>query len=148
MTVDAVSQTRVDVAFSHVALLVSDIEASVRWYRRLFGWTEHFVSSMSSELGDLNGFTGKPGTVAMGDVGGVRVEFVQMDTDDTLVAPTAKDRHGLFLLTVRVDDLVALRQRFERFGTTVVREGRIGHTTTLVVEDPDGQEVAVVWVEP
>jgi catechol 2,3-dioxygenase-like lactoylglutathione lyase family enzyme len=148
MSLDAVSATEVEVAFSHVALLVSDIDASVRWYRELFGWTEQFVQPLGSALGDLNGFTGAPGVVAMGDIGGVRVEFVQMATTEALAAPSARESHGLFLLTVRVDDLDAIRHRCAERGIAIVREGRLGQTTTLIVEDPDGQEIAITWVEP
>jgi catechol 2,3-dioxygenase-like lactoylglutathione lyase family enzyme len=150
MTPDAQLTTVTDVrfSFSHVALLVADLRASVCWYRDLLDWTEEFVSPMASELGDLNGFTGKAGTVAMGTVDGVRVELVQMDTDQALAPASARDRHGLFLMAIRVDDLAAVRRRCGQLGTRIIREGTIGQTTTLIVEDPDGQEIAVLGVEP
>jgi catechol 2,3-dioxygenase-like lactoylglutathione lyase family enzyme len=114
------------VEFNHVALLVSDIEASKRWYRDVLGWKEIFANRMPATLGDLNGFTGSGGDIAMGEICGVRVELVAMDTESALQPWSRNDRYGLFLMSVRVGDVDAIRARCTALGVPIVREGTIG----------------------
>jgi len=134
------------VDFQHIALLVSDVEVSKRWYADLLGWVEQFSSPMPVDLGDLNGFTGCSGDIAMGQIHGTRVEFVQMHTDEPLGRWVRNDHLGLFLLSVRVNDLDTVRSRCAELLVPIVREGGIGAggSTTLFVQDPDGQEIAFV----
>lgn len=132
------------VDFQHVALLVSDVEESKRWYSAVLGWKETFANRMPPDLGNLNGFDGKSGDIAMGEICGVRVEFVQMHTEVPLEPWHRNDHHGLFLLSVRINDVDAVRARCASLGVDIVREGLIGQTRTLFVCDPDGQEIALV----
>lgn len=132
------------VDFQHVALLVSDLETSKQWYRDVLGWQETFSNRMPTDLGDLNGFTGRGGDIAMGEICGVRVEFVQMHTDAPLRSWHRNDHYGMFLLSVRVNDVDAVRARCATLGVEIVREGLIGKTRTMFVCDPDGQEIALV----
>ena len=94
--------------FQHIAVLVSDLEVSKRWYAGLLGWTELFTQKMPSALGDLNGFTGCGGRISMGRIHGTRVELVEMHTETPLRRWAQEDRLGLFLLSVRVTDLTPL----------------------------------------
>jgi catechol 2,3-dioxygenase-like lactoylglutathione lyase family enzyme len=132
------------VEFAHIALLVSDIERSKRWYRDLLGWQELFSHVTPTVLGDLNGFKGTGGDIAMGEIRGVRVEFVQMHTDEPLERWRRNDHYGMFLLSVRINDVEAVRERCRNLGVEIVREGLIGQTCTMFVVDPDGQEVGLV----
>ena len=131
------------VDFQHVALLVSDLARSKQWYSDLLGWQELFTRDMPTDLGDLNGFTGTRGDIAMGEIRGVKVEFVQMHTKAPLRARQHNDGCGMFLLSVRTNDLDVVRARCSDLGVQIVRERLIGQTRTLIVRDPDGQEVAL-----
>ncbi len=132
------------VEFAHVAILVSDVERSKQWYGDVLGWKELFSQRTPSELGDLNGFTGKGGDIAMGEISGVRVEFVHMHTDAPLTQWRRNDHYGMFLMSVHIDDVESVHARCGALGVDIVREGLIGQSHTLFVVDPDGQELALV----
>lgn len=130
--------------FADVALLVSDLERSKNWYGDMLGWRELFSQAMPPVLGDLNGFAGRTGDIAMGEICGVRLEFVQMHTERPLKNWQRNDHYGIFLLSFRITDVAAVRARCATLGVEILREASIGQSRTVFVIDPDGQELALV----
>jgi catechol 2,3-dioxygenase-like lactoylglutathione lyase family enzyme len=128
--------------FSHVALLVSDIEQSASWYSQVFGWTELFRAEQTEMLGDGNGHGGR-GRIVMGKVGLTKVEFVQM-YDPTIEPWQLNDHYGLMLISVTVPDLAPIRANLDRLGVPIKREVDFGGTRLLMVADPDGIEAGFV----
>jgi catechol 2,3-dioxygenase-like lactoylglutathione lyase family enzyme len=130
--------------YSHAAMLVSDIEASAQFYKDVFAWEPSFASTFTDgSLGDANGFSGSPGRILMGQVGGVQLELVEMEPS-LEPRPLPPRSYGLHMVSVYVPDVAVARARCEKAGVDIRREVRIGDVLLLVVADPDGQEVGVI----
>lgn len=129
------------VDYGHLAVLVSDIERSARWYADVMGWEPLFEMEMTDgSLGRYNDLGGN-GRIAMGAIAGARVEFVQM-YDAPIAAPPAEAHYGLFLVSARVHDLDLARERCRALGVTISRD--LPADGLLFLRDPDGQEVCLI----
>jgi predicted enzyme related to lactoylglutathione lyase len=128
--------------YSHGAILVTDIERSASFYERAVGWKLEFARDFDDGLGEANGYGG-PGRIAMGKLGGVHLQLVQMHA----VKLERRDRQkhcGLFLCSVIVKDLAPVRERLKAEGIAITRELDIGLSHLLVLTDPDGQEIGIL----
>ena len=127
--------------YSHAAVLVSDIERSARFYERAMGWQKEFGGEYDDALGEANGYGGA-GRIAMGKLGSVRLQLVQMKV--RLERKTLQRHFGIFLFSVHVPDLSPVRVRLREANIAITRELDVGRVHLLVLTDPDGQEVGII----
>jgi predicted enzyme related to lactoylglutathione lyase len=130
-----------ELSFGHLAILVSDIDRSAPWYRDVLGWEQQFVQEQGSRLGEANGHGGA-GRISMGRIDTTMVELVEM-YEAPLAPWRRRDCYGLMLVSVRVADVDAARQRCEALAVPIVREVDFGTGRLLVVADPDGTEIGI-----
>ncbi len=135
------SETEIPFTYAHAAIMVSDIERSATWYERAMGWKREFAASYDGALGESNGYGG-PGKILMGKLGGVPLEFVQMDVK--LERKTRSPQYGIFMCSVHVPDLAPVRERLAKYDIPITREVDIATIKLLVLTDPDGQEVGII----
>jgi catechol 2,3-dioxygenase-like lactoylglutathione lyase family enzyme len=133
------------IAYGHLAILVSDLDRSVRWYTDAMGWVESWRQDTSGGwLGELNGLGGD-GRVAMGSIASVPVELVQMVDASAVRHDRRPQQYGLFLLSARVDDYDLARKHCEELDIEIARDVEFaGGGRLLVLVDPDGQEVCLI----
>lgn len=135
----------IDFRYAHAAILVSDIERSIPFYERAVGWELEFQADFDGSLGEANGYGG-PGRIAMGKLGGVPLELVQMQVP---LEPKGRPGHfGIFMCSVLVSDLSPVRARLRAGDIPITRELDVGRSRLLVVTDPDGQELGVIAPKP
>ncbi|MDD9932159.1 MAG: VOC family protein [Myxococcales bacterium] len=133
--------TDIQYSYSHAAILVSDIERSARFYERAVGWQHEFSREFDGVLGEANAYGG-PGRIAMGNMGGVHLQLVQMEVP--LETKGLQPHCGIFMCSVMVDDLEPVRERLRGADIPITRELDIGGVRLLVVTDPDGQELGIM----
>lgn len=132
--------------FAHLAVLVSDLERSTRFYVGLLGWEVAFDQAFDDgSLGAANA-VGGAGRIRMGAIDGVGFELVEMRRP--LTPRGAPDHYGTFLMSVRVPSLVGLAETATALGGEVRRRVPIGGSELLVIADPDGQEVGLIAPVP
>lgn len=135
------AMTEIDFKYAHAAILVSNIERSVSFYERAVGWEREFSGNYDESLGEANGYGG-PGRIAMGKMGGVPLEFVEMQVS---LERKERPRHfGIFMCSVVVKDLAPVRARLKAAEIPLTRELDVGRSHLLVVTDPDGQEIGII----
>jgi catechol 2,3-dioxygenase-like lactoylglutathione lyase family enzyme len=132
---------KIEYTYAHAAILVSNIERSVQFYERAVGWEREFAASFDESLGRANGYGG-PGRIAMGKLGGVPLEFVEMQVP--LERKQRPAHFGIFMCSVMVRDLAAVRARLAAENIPITRELDVGRSQLLVVTDPDGQEIGII----
>jgi catechol 2,3-dioxygenase-like lactoylglutathione lyase family enzyme len=136
--------TDIQFKYAHAAILVSNIERSVQFYERAVGWEREFAASFDESLGQANGYGGR-GRVAMGKMGGVPLELVEMEVS---LEPKQRPRHfGIFMCSVMVNDLAPVRARLQAAEIPITRELDVGRSHLLVVTDPDGQEIGIIALQ-
>jgi len=135
--------TDIKFKYAHAAILVSDMERTIDFYEKAVGWQKLFEKSYDDEsLGLGNGYR-VPGKIAMGLLGGVPLEFVQMQVElKPKVSPV--DHYGLMMCSVTVPDLAPVRERLAAAGISITREVDIAPVKLIVITDPDGQEIGIV----
>ena len=136
--------SKIEYTYAHAAILVSNIERSVQFYERAVGWEREFAASFDESLGRANGYGG-PGRIAMGKLGGVPLEFVEMQVP--LERKQRPAHFGIFMCSVMVRDLAAARARLEAENIPITRELDVGRSRLLVVTDPDGQEIGIISLQ-
>lgn len=134
--------SEIEYEYSHAAILVSNLERSMRWYERAVGWTQEFAGSYDDSLGQANGYGG-PGRIHMGRMGGVRLQLVEMQVQ---LHPKKELPHhlGIFLCSVTVKELAPVRERLRAAGIPITRELDVGKVRLLILTDPDGQEIGII----
>ncbi len=134
--------SEIEYEYSHAAILVSNLERSMRWYERAVGWMQEFAGSYDDSLGRANGYGG-PGRIHMGRMGGVRLQLVEMQVQ--LQAKKELPHHlGIFLCSVTVKELTPVRERLRAAGIPITRELDVGKVRLLILTDPDGQEIGII----
>ena len=132
---------------SHVSLYVSDMQASLRFYRDVFGFQEIFEEKVDGEA--LETITGKPGARLLavgGSIGGFRVELMESNTvPHELKAPGL----GLSVLSFRVPDAKQAYERVLELGYDCPHPP-VEHygTRMFFIADPDGQRIEMVEYIP
>jgi catechol 2,3-dioxygenase-like lactoylglutathione lyase family enzyme len=137
--------SEIDFKYSHAAILVTNIERSKPFYEQAVGWKQLFTAEFDEKLGEANGYGGR-GKIAMGDMGGVHLQLVEMQVP---LERRAFHKHcGLFLCSVMVKpkDVPAVRARLEAANIPITRELDVGRSHLLIMTDPDGQEIGIVVV--
>lgn len=135
--------TDIKFKYAHAAILVSDIERSIDFYERAVAWKLLFKKEYDDEsLGRGNGY-GVPGRIAMGLLGGVPLEFVEMQLPlEPKVSPVP--HYGLMMVSVTVPDLEPVREKLAAADIPITREVDIPPVKLIVITDPDGQEIGIV----
>jgi predicted enzyme related to lactoylglutathione lyase len=133
--------TDLEFTYGHAAILVSDIERSASFYERAFGWVREFSRDIDESLGVANGYGG-PGRIIMGKLGGVHLQLVQMQVP--LERKQRQNHYGIFMCSVMVKNLEAMRTRLKAEGIAITREVDVARSHLLVVTDPDGQEIGII----
>ena len=120
----------------HVALTVTDLEASAGWYRRVLGLEEAFTEQSERRGAIVLSFAGGPsivGLVQHGDGAGSRFDPAVVGLDH--VALSVGSRADLDAWTARLDD-----ENVPHSGVIDVPPGAI-----LNFKDPDGIALAFFW---
>lgn len=146
-------------ALHHVTLTVSDIEASIRFYRDVIGLRVTMDLPMGGSLATL--FSLRQGTgeraravmMTQGDSAIGQVELIEFWPPGATTAPKRPGDPGVFQLCfeVRGEELNDVHQRLLSRGikfftpAPVELELRgLGHIRALIVEDPDGVLVEII----
>jgi len=140
------------VSFSHLGICVSDLDASLRFYRDGLGFTEVAAHEVGEEFAALMEVEGVRLRSRMISKDGVTVELLGFDapgvTGDGSRRPM--NLRGLTHLSLRVDDVGATAAVVESLGGTVVRATRttipMGRSTLEFVycTDPDGVRIELM----
>jgi lactoylglutathione lyase len=137
--------------FSHVGICVSDLQASLAFYRDLLGFQEvHRLDSSGAITDRLLELEGVELTAVFLERDGVRLELLRYaapaHTGDA--RPGAMNRPGLTHLSLRVDDLDATLEVMRDKGVAILDHTRGGapeHGVGVVfVSDPDGTRVELL----
>jgi catechol 2,3-dioxygenase-like lactoylglutathione lyase family enzyme len=149
------------IRFDHVNIVVSDIEASVRFYQ-ILGLRRGFETTLRGEW--IERVTGLEGAYAQcvfmetsDGATGVRLELLRyFSPSGTTLAPNAlPNTHGLRHVAFTVDRLDELVQQLEGNGVTLVSEpvevpfavGTLGRKRLCYFHDPDGTLLEVAAYE-
>jgi len=130
-------------AFSHACIGVSDINASLEFYRRLLGFEVVFdVELEGASLETVTGTSGAKGRMVGGLVAGVMVELLGLGD----VPPGASGPHlGYTNLSFSVHDLDAAYRQVVDLGYQPAQEPvDIGGVRMFFVTDPDGTPIEII----
>ena len=140
------------VAFSHLGICVSDVDASLRFYCGGLGFTEMAAHEVGEEFAALMEVDGVRLRSRMIAKDGVTVELLGFDapgvTGDGARRPM--NQLGLTHLSLRVTDVEATAAAIEALGGTVVRSTRttipFGEASLDFVycTDPDGTRIELM----
>ena len=125
--------------FHHVALTVSDLDASIAWYESVLGLTTRFREPGDERRAAVLQF--EDGRFAVG-----LVEFA-----DSRDLPFDPHRQGLDHLAFSVDRLEDLHDWADRLGAAGVSHSgvvEIPPGAILNLKDPDGLALALFWDRP
>ena len=130
-------------AFSHVCVGVSDIDASLDFYRRLLGFEVVFdVELEGSSLESVTGTSGAKGRMVGGLVAGVMLELLGLGN----VPAGASGPHlGYTNISFSVRDLDAVYRQVIELGFQPAQEPvDIGGVRMFFVVDPDGTPIEII----
>lgn len=132
---------------SHVSINVADMDRSVEFYRRVFGWEQLFDERMEGP--GFEAITGVPG--AAGRACGGRVRDIRIELMCFNFTPEQPPGAGLGLrvLSLQVDDADAAYRDLRSSGVRVASEPvDLYGTRMFFVIDPDGQGIEMVQYIP
>lgn len=137
-----------DPRLGHVGLTVSDLDASIEFYRDVVG----MELTMRLETGgpwfdELTRNEGAIIDVAMLELGGVTLQLVEYRQGGDEAAPVAHHRPGSPHLSIEVDDVdrrhAAITASGRHHPTAIVEIAGVG-ARSFYVEDPDGVPVELI----
>lgn len=137
--------------FSHLGICVSNLEASLGFYRDALGFEA--VSELSASGAEIETLLKLPGAALRAVYlrrDGVVIELLCYEHPTAVGdgAPHAMNALGLTHLSMRVTDLDAAISKLEDQRVTVLRETRIHNRSldakAVFVTDPDGTRVELV----
>jgi lactoylglutathione lyase len=142
----------VSVAFSHLGICVSDLEASLRFYCEGLGFAEAGAHDVGEEFAALMEVEGVRLRSRMITKDGVTIELLGFDAPGVTGDGSRRDMNqlGLTHLSLRVDDVEAVAATVEALGGTVVRGTRTtipfgdGSLDFVYCTDPDGVRVELM----
>ena len=128
---------------SHVSINVTDMERSVDYYHRTFGWEQLFEEQMEGAAFEaITGVRGASGRACGGRIRDIRVEL--MCFNFTPPAPPGAGL-GLRVLSLQVDDADAAYRDLRGSGVKLASAPVDLHGTRMFfVIDPDGQGIEMV----
>ncbi|PKO49415.1 MAG: glyoxalase [Betaproteobacteria bacterium HGW-Betaproteobacteria-4] len=143
-----------DFTFSHVGVAVSDLQASLRFYRDGLGFKEGALIEPEEKLSPLLGLRPpiemKCQFLRLGSMVVELIEFKQPAFVAAPEVPRPLNHAGLTHLSFRVDDVDAMAERLERLGGTIQHSTRVeekdhGVDAQIVfVVDPDGTRIELM----
>lgn len=130
-------------AFSHVCIGVSDIEASLEFYRRLLGFEVVFdVELEGASLETVTGTSGAKGRMVGGLLAGVMVELLGLGN---VPGGVSGPHLGYTNMSFSVRDLDATYRQVIELGYQPAQEPvDIGGVRMFFVEDPDGTPIEII----
>jgi catechol 2,3-dioxygenase-like lactoylglutathione lyase family enzyme len=117
-------------ALSHMAIRCTDLDRSVDFYRKVFGY-DVFIDNRSQP----GGYT------VIGLLGGVAVELVKTAATDEQIARAQKERPALghSCIALSVEDIDATHAKLKAAGlTNTERPEQVGTVRVVFIRDPDG----------
>lgn len=137
-------------AWSHVIVLVSDLEKSVEFYKKHLGFEPVGEFDLSGEKLDriLSGNTGNKisnvkGRLVMGRIGGQHVELICYESEDKEVLPPP----GIGGFTLRVRDIEGAYHAALQSGLNPQTEPiEIEGSRQFFIADPDG--ISIEFTQP
>jgi lactoylglutathione lyase len=136
---------------SHVGICVSDSERSMRFYSELLGFRYaselELVGEPAATLLQLEGVAFRAIYL---ERDGLRIELLHYDEPPAHSGPTPRPMNqlGFTHLSLRVDDLDGLLERFAAAGVEILEHTRIGipeaKTHAVFIADPDGTLIELV----
>lgn len=152
----AQSQTSTDVAFSSgaisIGVVVSDLDASLAFYRDVIGMTPTRSFDISADFGQRSGLTnGTPVTVTVLKLEDhpQAAEWKLMSFGEEAAPPRSthiQDDTGMQYITLLVNDLGPFIERLEAHGVPFLGDTPIplGERHFVLVQDPDGTFVELI----
>ena len=103
-----------DIKLNHLAIVVDDMEAALRFWRESLGL---------AQAGEIESVTAEAVDIAFLSLGGARIELIQPTTDDSGVAKyLAKRGPGMHHLCLEVTDLDAKLEALSARGYELINE--------------------------
>ena len=148
---------RLFLGVDHTAIVVSNTEASLKFYRdvlglRIAGTSENYGTEQE-HLNNVFGARLRITSLRAGN-GGPGIEFLEyLAPRDGRPAPSDKRANDLFhwqtTLVVNAADMLAQNLLAENFrfvspGVVVISDGRLGFSKSLLARDPDGHVMALI----
>jgi catechol 2,3-dioxygenase-like lactoylglutathione lyase family enzyme len=139
------------VAFMHLGLCVSDVEASTRFYVQALGFRlERSLEILPPfhELIELPTIKAKARFLRLG---GMMLELMEYE-EPGFIGPAERrpmNQLGYTHITLVVDDLAAVSSRIEAYGGAVQSERKLSHAMGdfVFANDPDGARLEL-WQKP
>ena len=114
-------------ALDHVGIYVSDLERSLDFYRRVFGFPEHHRMRVGESK------------IAFLDIGGGLLELIQRPG-----APGEAPRGSWSHVAIEVEDYGAMESRLEGMGLELRKKTLDDGTRLAFCKDPDGHDVEIM----
>ena len=132
--------------FSHICIAVSDIERSLDFYTRLFGFDVVFDVELEGEsLEAVTSKEGAKGRMVGGLVGGTVIELLALGAPPGTGSGTSATRTGYTNISLSVPDLDAAVAEVGALGFAVSRPPvEIAGVKMFFVDDPDGTPIEVI----
>ena len=134
--------------WSHVIIHPADIDASIEFYTSLLGFELLSDNELSGPgLDAIVGREGVRGRIAVGLVGGQKVEFVQFA--GTTLRDQEDNQRGLQGFTVRVADLDVAMAACAAHGVPIASgPSEIKGFRQFMIVDPDGVRIEISQTPP
>jgi methylmalonyl-CoA epimerase len=119
----------------HLGILVSDIEAALRFYTETLGLTATPIESRSQP----------PIRVAYVQAGAVRLELIEAkDPAQTMIRYLSRRQPGVYHLGLRVADVDATFARLQRQGVATIDGVREGNRMRVAFLHPDAADGVLI----
>ncbi|MCH2173840.1 VOC family protein [Myxococcota bacterium] len=138
-------------AVSHLAICVSDLEASRTFYRDLLGFREvSELETRGSPTQDLLELENLDMHCIFVERDGLRIELMHMKSPGShpQSEPIPMNRNGFTHIALRVDDFDATVSALESGGATILRQTEIANpafqSRVIYILDPNGARIELI----